>query len=76
MAATVSAASTLRLLSCRTGLSGKSALTEGVGLLGVGTGAGAWAVGPLKATGFANADGDVMAATGALLTGAFWLPTK
>jgi hypothetical protein len=31
----------LRLLSCRTDLSGKSALAEGVGLLGVGTGAGA-----------------------------------
>jgi hypothetical protein len=70
MAAAVSAASTLRLLSCRTDLSGRSALAAGVGLLGGGTGAGAWIVGPLKATGFANTDGEDVTETGA--SGTFW----
>jgi hypothetical protein len=41
-----------------------------------GTGARACAAGPTKATGCANADGDVMAGTGALLTGALWRPTE
>jgi hypothetical protein len=41
MAAAVSATSTLRLLSDRTGGSGKSVFAEGVGLLGVATSAGA-----------------------------------
>jgi hypothetical protein len=39
MAAAVSATSTLRLVSDRTDLSGKSALGEGAGLLGIGEGA-------------------------------------
>ena len=60
--------------------SGTSTLAEGVGGL-VGregaAGAGAWAIGALKATGCANADGEVMTAgTGALLTGALWRPTE
>src|SRR5258707_11475998 len=74
MAAAVSAASTLRLLSCRTDLSGRSALAAGVGLLGGGTGAGAWIVGPLKATGFANTDSEDVTETGA--SGTFWRPTE
>jgi hypothetical protein len=79
IAATVSAPSILRLMSGAAGLSGNSALVEGVGPLeafGAGAGAGACAAGPIKATGCANADGDLMAATGALLTGALWRPTE
>jgi hypothetical protein len=70
MAAAVSAVSTLRLGSRPAGLSGNPALVEGVGPLEVlGAGAGACAAGATKATGCANADGDVMTGTGALLTG-------
>jgi hypothetical protein len=79
MAAAVSAASTLRLLSSRTGLSGKSALVEGVGLLEelrIGSAAGICTPGLAKATGFANTDGEDVTATGALLTGTFWRPTE
>jgi hypothetical protein len=78
IAAAVSPASTLRLVSGAAGLSGNPALVEGVGpleALGVETGAGACA-GPIKAIGCANADDDVMAGTGALLTGALWRPTE
>jgi hypothetical protein len=80
MAAAVSAASTLRLVAGLTDFSGTSTLAERVGGL-VGregaTGAGACAAGLLNATGCANADGEVMmAGTGALLTGALWLPTE
>jgi hypothetical protein len=79
MAAAVRAASTLRLVSGPAGLSGRLTLVGDTGQLdevGLGTGAGACAAGPLNATGFANADGDVMAVTGTLLTGAFWRPTE
>jgi len=76
MAAAVSAVSTLRLLSDRAVTSGKSALAERGGLLGVATGAGAWIVGPLKATGFANIDGEDVTARGALFAGTFWRPTE
>jgi hypothetical protein len=79
MAAMVSAASTLRLVSPPAGLSGKLALVEDTGPLdevGIGTGAGACAGGPLKATGCAKPDGEVTTAIGALLTGAFWRPTE
>lgn len=61
MAAMVSAASTLRLVSPPAGLSGKLALVEDTGPLdevGIGTGAGACAGGPLKATGCAKPDGE------------------
>ena len=76
MEATVSAASTLRLLSCRTGLSGASTLAEGVDAsiaLEVATGAGSCA-GPLNAPGFANAVGVALIETGALVAGTFWRP--
>jgi hypothetical protein len=79
MAAAVSAASTLRLVAGLTDWSGTSTLAEGVGALirEDATGAGAWAIGPLKATGCANADGELMIAwTGTLLTGALWRPTE
>ena len=79
MAAAVSAASTLRLVSGPVGLSGKLALVEASAPLDEaerGTGAGACVAGPIKATGCAKADGDVMAGTGALLTGALWRPTE
>jgi hypothetical protein len=79
MAAAVSAVSTLRLGSGAAGLSGNPALVEGVGPLGafgLGTSAGACADGPIKAAGCANADGDLMAGTGALLTGALSRPTE
>jgi hypothetical protein len=79
MAAAVSAASILRLVAGLTDLSGTSTLAEGVGGL-VGregaTGAGACAAWLLNATGCANADGEVMAGTGTLLTGALWRPTE
>jgi hypothetical protein len=79
MAAAVSAASTLRLVVGLTELSGKSTLAEGVGgpegWEGT-TGAGACAAGLLNATGCANADGEVMAGMGTLLTGALWRPTE
>jgi hypothetical protein len=76
MAAAVSAVSTLRLVSGAAGLSGNPALVEGVGPLeAFGAGAGACAVGPIKATGCTNVDGDVMAGTGALLAGTLWRPT-
>jgi hypothetical protein len=80
MAATVSAASTLRLVAGLTDLSGTSTLAEGVEALigrdGV-TGAGGCAAGLLKAKGCANAEGELMIAwTGALLTGALWRPTE
>jgi hypothetical protein len=73
MAAAVSAASTWRLLPGPAGLSGKLALggVSPPNAVGLGTGAGAYAAGPLNDTGFANADGEVIAATGALLAGAF-----
>jgi hypothetical protein len=73
MAAAVSAASTSRLVSGP--LSGKLALVDEPGPLDeaeLGTGAGACAAGRIKATGCAN----VMAGTGALLTGALWRPTE
>jgi hypothetical protein len=80
MAAAVSAASTLRLVVEVTELSGTSALAVGVGgLIGRDsvTGAGGCAAGLLKATGCANAEGELMIAwTGALLTGALWRPTE
>jgi hypothetical protein len=80
MAAAVSPASTLCLVSGATGLSGNLALVEGIGALGeLGAGAGVdgCAAGPIKAAGCANADGEVgLAATGALLIGAFWRPTE
>jgi hypothetical protein len=81
MAAAVRTVSTLRLVSGAAGLSGNPALVEGVGLLealalGAGAGVDACAGWPIKATGCANADGDVMAGTGALLTGALWRPTE
>jgi hypothetical protein len=66
MAAAVRAASTLRLLSGRAGLSDTSAFGEGVGLgLLEEVGAGAVTIG-----------GEVMTATGALLDGVFWRPTE
>ena len=62
------------------GLSGNPALVEGVApleALAAGAGAGACAAGPVKATGCANADGELMmTGTGALLTGALWRPTE
>jgi hypothetical protein len=61
------------------GLSGNSALVEGVGpleALGVEAGVDACAAGPIKATGCANPDGEVIAGTGELLTGALWRPTE
>jgi hypothetical protein len=80
MAAAVSAASTLRLVVGLTELSGTSTLAEGVGGLEGregASGAGVWTVGPLKATGCANADGELMIAwTGTLVTGALWRPTE
>ena len=55
-------------------------MAEGVGGL-VGregaAGAGAWAIRALKATGCANADGELMIAwTGTLVTGALCRPTE
>jgi hypothetical protein len=79
MAAAVSPTSTLRLASGLTDLSGTSTLAEGVGGL-VGredvAGVDGCAAGPIKATGFTKADGEVVAATGALPTGALWRPTE
>jgi hypothetical protein len=75
----VSAVSTLRLVSGAAGLSGNPDLVEGVGrleALGAGAGVDGCAAAPTKATGCANADGDVMAGTGAVLTGALWRPTE
>jgi hypothetical protein len=75
MAAAVSAASTSRLLSGRTFLSGKSGFAEASGLLdGLGTGAIGTA-GPYSATGFV-AGCEVTTATGAPLDGTFWRPTE
>jgi hypothetical protein len=79
MAAAVRTVSTLRLVSGAADLSGSPALVEGVApleALGAGAGAGACAAGRTKATDCANADGDLMAGTGALLTGALWRPTE
>ena len=80
MAAAVSPTSTLRLVSVQAGLSGNPALVEGVDpleALGAGAGAdGGCAAGPIKATGCANADGDAVAGTAALLTGALWRPAE
>jgi hypothetical protein len=79
IAAAVSATSALRLVSGPVGLSGELALVDEPGPLdeaALGSGAGACAGWPIKATGCANADGDVMAGTGALFTGALWRPTK
>jgi hypothetical protein len=78
IAAAVTAASTLRLVSGAAGLPGKLALggVSPADELGLGTGAGACAAGPIRATGCANADGEVMAAMGALLAGALWRPTE
>jgi hypothetical protein len=62
MAAAASTVSTLRLVSGPVDLSDKLALVEEPGPLDEaepGTGAGACAAGPIKATGCANADGDV-----------------
>ena len=61
MAAAGSPASTLRLVSGPAGWSGKLALVGGpLDELGiVGAGVDGCAAGPLKATGCANADGDV-----------------
>jgi hypothetical protein len=78
IAAAVSAVSTLRLLSGpRAGLSGTLAFAgvNPADELEVGAGVGA-AAGPLKATGCAKPDGEVVAPTGALLTGAFCRPTE
>jgi hypothetical protein len=67
----------LRLVVGLTDLSGTSTLAEGVGGL-VGredpAAAGAWTIGPLKATGCANVDGEAIVATGALPTGALAAP--
>ena len=79
MAAAVRTVSTLRLASGAAVLSGKMALVEASAPLDEaerGTGAGACAAGPIKATGCVKADGDVMAGTGALLTGALWRPYR
>jgi hypothetical protein len=61
-------------------LSGNPAWVEAVGpleALETGAGVDGCAAGPLKATGCANAEGEVTtAATGALLTGALWRPTE
>ena len=79
MAAAARPVSTLRLVSGAAGLSGNPALVEGVGsleALGAGAGVDGCTAGPIKATGCANADDDVMAGTGALLTGALWRPTE
>jgi hypothetical protein len=71
MTAAVSTVSTLRLVSVpRAGLSVTLALTglnpaDGPGM---GTGAGACAAGPLKATGCVIPPDEAIAATGALLT--------
>jgi hypothetical protein len=71
---------TLRLVSGLAGLSGKLALMEDTGRpldeLGVGTGVAACTAGPIEATGFTETDGEVIAAMGALLTGASWRPTE
>jgi hypothetical protein len=72
MAAAVRAASTLRLVSCRKGLSGKSAFAGDVGLAGARAVADGCAAGLLNATGFADADDALVTATGALLTDTFW----
>jgi hypothetical protein len=74
MAAAVRTVPTLPLLSGAAGLSDNAALVDGDGPpeeLEVGSGAGACAAGPIKATVCANADG-----TGALLTGALWRPIE
>jgi hypothetical protein len=80
MAAAVSPASTLRLVSGAAVFSGELALGAEAGpldALGIGAGVDGCAAGPLNATGCANADGEVMmAGTGALLTGALWRPTE
>jgi hypothetical protein len=77
MAAAVRPISTLRLVSGAAGLSGNPALVEGVGPPeALGAGKGGCAAGPIKATGCDNADGEVMAGTGALLTGALWRPKE
>jgi hypothetical protein len=89
IAATVSAPSTLRLVSvpvgllsgpAEAGLSSKLALAGGFGVLeelGVGADVGTGAAGPTKATGCATTgDGAEAAVTGALLTGALWRPTE
>jgi hypothetical protein len=79
MAAAVRTVSALRLVARAAGLSGNPALVDGtcaLDELGVETGAGGCAAGPINATGCASADGDVMTGTGALLTGAFWRPTE
>jgi hypothetical protein len=73
MAAAVSAASILRLLSCGIGLSGRTTFKGGGGLLGAGTGAVARAVGPVKVTGFATTDSG---AAVIVIGGAFWRPTE
>jgi hypothetical protein len=78
-AAAVRPVSTLRLVSGAAGLSGNPALVEDVEPLeafGAGAGVDGCVPGPKKAPGCANADGDVMAGTGALLTGALWRPTE
>jgi len=78
MTAAVRTVSTLRLVSGAAAFS-ELALGAGAGPLGaLGSGAGVdgCAAGLLKATGCANVDGDVIAGTGALLTGALWRPTE
>jgi hypothetical protein len=79
MAAAVRPVSTLRLVSGAAGLLGNPALVEVVGpleALGAGAGVDGCAAGPTKATGCANPDGDAMAGTAALLTGALWRPSE
>ena len=76
MAAAVSTASTLRLLSEGTGASGRLALADGGRLLGVGTDAAACAAGLLVGTGFAKPGGELMTPTGTRLTGVGWRPTE
>jgi hypothetical protein len=80
VAAAVSAVSALRLVSRPEGLSGKLALggvSAAADELGFGIAADGCAAGPTKATGCANAVGELMmAGTGALLTGALWRPTE
>ena len=67
------------LIAGAAGLSGNPDLVEGVGrleALGAEAGVDGCAAGPTKATGCANADGDAVAGTAALLTGALWRPAE
>jgi hypothetical protein len=75
MAAAVSAASTLRLASLAEGFSSGKTFPDGAGALvarGAEACSGSCAAGPLKATGCATPDREVVAWTGAWLTGVPW----